>query len=220
MKIVLCIPGYTFRREVVIDIILFLEESRKMGWDVTLKCKYLPNVYKVRDDLLEGIPQLGKEQKPFNGKIDYDYVLWIDSDIRFNTKMIETLLSHKKDVITGLYKMVNDKYAMIEKDYDNVTRKPLINQYFDDKELQKKMDENNMGIFPILSCGLGICLMSRKALESIEYPWFIPVYSREDNSCIQFSGEDAGICIRLRDAGFTIYCDPNIIAGHMKMTMI
>jgi hypothetical protein len=207
MKIVLCMPGNTFSREVVLDLLAFLNHSQKLGWDVTLKTKYTANVYKVRDDILEGNPVLGEEQKPFNGKIEYDYVLWIDSDIRFNIEMIKTLISHKKDVITGLYRMRNGKYSAMINNEDFISY----------EDLQKRRDENDMEIFTVNSCGLGICLMSRKALETIKYPWFRPIYNEHNGN---FLGEDTAICVQLRRFGFDIYCDPNVIAGHMKMFMI
>tara|TARA_B110000285_G_C14899747_1_gene502649 strand:+ start:64 stop:693 length:630 start_codon:yes stop_codon:yes gene_type:complete len=209
MKIVLCIPGDTFLREVMLDVINFIREANALGWNIYLQSRYSANIYKIRNEILGGNKTLGKEQKPFNGKVDYDYVLWIDSDIRFNITMIETLLSHKKDVITGLYRMKDSNNFVLIED----------KTYFSNEDLQKKIDENNMGIFPISTCGLGICLMSRKALESIEYPWFRPIVFHSDKG-LHYSEEDTGICIRLRGAGFTIYCDPNVIAGHMKMIMI
>lgn len=209
MKIVLCIPGDTYIREVMVDIVNFTREARALNWDLHVQLKYTSNIYKVRNELLGGNVNLGKEQKPFNGKIEYDYVLWIDSDIRFNIKMIKTLLSHKKDVITGLYRMKGSNNYVVVKD----------NAFFSREDLQKKRDENDMGIFTVNSCGMGICLMSRKALESLEWPWFKPILMQTEKG-LHYSEEDAGICQRLRRAGFDIYCDPNVVAGHMKMLMI
>jgi len=31
-----------------------------------------------------GDENLGQNQKPFQGKIDYDFIMWIDSDMVFN----------------------------------------------------------------------------------------------------------------------------------------
>jgi len=207
MKIVLCIPGDTYIREVMVDIVNFTREAQALNWDLYVQLEYTSNIYKVRNKLLGGNVNLGKEQKPFNGKIEYDYVLWIDSDIRFNIEMIKTLLSHKKDVITGLYRMTNGKYSAMINNEDFISY----------EDLQKKRDENDMKIFTVNSCGMGICLMSRKALETIKYPWFRPIYNEHNGN---FLGEDTAICVQLRRAGFDIYCDPNVVAGHMKMFMI
>ena len=37
------------------------------------------NVYYVRNLCLGGDVLKGKNQKPFQGKIDYDYIMWIDT---------------------------------------------------------------------------------------------------------------------------------------------
>ena len=207
MKIVLCIPGDTYIREVMVDIVNFTREAQALNWDLYVQLEYTSNIYKVRNKLLGGNVNLGKEQKPFNGKIEYDYVLWIDSDIRFNIEMIKALLSHKKDVISGLYRMTSGRYAAMINNEDFISY----------EDLQKKRDENDMGIFTVNSCGMGICLMSRKALETIKYPWFRPIYNEHNGNLL---GEDTAICVQLRRAGFDIYCDPNVVAGHMKMFMI
>jgi len=191
----------------MVDIVNFTREAQALNWDLYVQLEYTSNIYKVRNKLLGGNVNLGKEQKPFNGKIEYDYVLWIDSDIRFNIEMIKTLLSHKKDVITGLYRMTNGKYSAMINNEDFISY----------EDLQKKRDENDMKIFTVNSCGMGICLMSRKALETIKYPWFRPIYNEHNGN---FLGEDTAICVQLRRAGFDIYCDPNVVAGHMKMFMI
>ena len=80
MKIALCIPGNTFSREVMMDIIKFLEDARIAQWEVVLSMDYDPNVYYVRNKLLGGDVGRGPSQKPYNGEFEYDYVLWIDSD--------------------------------------------------------------------------------------------------------------------------------------------
>ena len=45
----------------------------------------------------------GKEQKPWDGKLEYDYQLWIDNDIVFNTESFFRLmqLGMEKDIAAG-----------------------------------------------------------------------------------------------------------------------
>ena len=49
----------------------------------------------------------GIKQKPFQGKIDYDYIMWIDSDQVFNVEMFKRLLSYDVPVVSGCYLMAN-----------------------------------------------------------------------------------------------------------------
>ena len=63
--------------------------------------------------------------------------------------------------------------------------------------------------------GFGILLMKREVIESLEYPWFKPLYRTIGNT-YDFSSEDASICQLINEKGFNIYVDPNIIVGHEK----
>ena len=45
----------------------------------------------------------GPDQVPWDGKLKYDYQLWIDSDIIFNTEKFLQLVLMDKDIATGWY---------------------------------------------------------------------------------------------------------------------
>ena len=49
----------------------------------------------------------GKNQKPFNG-IDYDYMMWIDSDMQFTTDNFFELYNMDKDIASGWYAQPGD----------------------------------------------------------------------------------------------------------------
>ena len=49
-------------------------------------------VYYARNLCLGGDVRRGINQKPFDGKIDYDYLMWIDSDMVFSVKDFTTRL--------------------------------------------------------------------------------------------------------------------------------
>ena len=45
----------------------------------------------------------GPDQIPWDGKLNYDYQLWIDSDIVFNTEKFYQLVLLDKDLASGWY---------------------------------------------------------------------------------------------------------------------
>lgn len=45
----------------------------------------------------------GEYQKPFDGKLDYDYIMWIDSDIIFKPKDLDKLISNDVDVDSSFF---------------------------------------------------------------------------------------------------------------------
>ena len=204
----------------MMDVIKFLEEARLAEWNVVLCMDYDPNVYYARNKLLGGDVGRGPNQKPYNGEFEYDYVLWIDSDIRFNFKMIERLLSHKKDVVCGLYRMKDLKnFAVVRRMDDEYFKEHKTYQFLTVEDVEKMHKSEKTDLFEIDYTGMGLCVISRKAMESIEYPWFRPVWF-EFGEMKDFCSEDVGMCIQLRKAGNTIYCDPSVIGGHMKLVPI
>jgi hypothetical protein len=107
--VIFCIPGQTFS-------INFLRKwSRLLQWceqnAVNYGCsfEYDPIIYNARNRCLKGEVEKGKKQMPFDGKIDYDYTMWIDSDILFEPEDFQRLLSNQKDIVSGLYLMENGK---------------------------------------------------------------------------------------------------------------
>ena len=220
MKIVLCVPGNTFSREVTMDIIKFLDDAKSEQWQVTVSMDYDPNVYYVRNKLLGGDVGRGPNQKPYNGEIDYDYVVWIDSDIRFNFKMIERLASHEKDAICGLYRMSDLKhFTVVSHMDDEYFKENKTYQFLNVEDVEKMHKTQKVDLLKIDYTGMGIFLVSRTAIEKMEYPWFQPVWKDIDDMR-DFTSEDVGFCIKLRETGTDIYCDPGVVAGHMKLVPI
>ena len=181
---------------------------------------YDPNVYYVRNKLLGGDVGRGPNQKPFNGELDYDYVLWIDSDIRFNFKMIERLASHEKDAICGLYRMSDLKHFTVVRHMDDeYFKENKTYQFLNVEDVEKMHKTQKVDLLKIDYTGMGIFLVSRTAIEKMEYPWFQPVWKDIDDMR-DFTSEDVGFCIKLRETGTDIYCDPGVVAGHMKLVPI
>jgi hypothetical protein len=52
--------------------------------------------------LLDIDVQRGKDQKLFDGKSDYDYTCWIDSDTIFSPTQFQKLLNHNVDIVSAL----------------------------------------------------------------------------------------------------------------------
>ena len=202
------------------DIIKFLEDARIAQWEVVLSMDYDPNVYYVRNKLLGGDVSRGPSQKPYNGEFEYDYVLWIDSDIRFNFKMIERLASHKKDAICGLYRMKDMKHFTVVRHMDDEYFKEHKSyQFLTVEDVEKMHKTQKTELLKIDYTGMGLFLVSKKVLESLEYPWFRPIW-KEIGHMKDFAGEDVGFCMKIKEAGYDIYCDPVVMGGHMKLVPI
>ena len=82
MRIVFCLPGNTFSDNFLKSWTELLMYLPKYGITPILSSSYNSVVYYVRNQCLGGSVLAGKNQHPFNGQ-NYDYIMWIDSDMVF-----------------------------------------------------------------------------------------------------------------------------------------
>ena len=99
MTLVVCIPGKSFSNIFLENILSFQHNCLTKGINVVFSIGYSPNLYIVRNMVLGGSGTAGNNQKPWQGKVNYDYILWVDSDIIFNFAQFEELLSSNKQII-------------------------------------------------------------------------------------------------------------------------
>ena len=195
LTIVFCLPGTTFTHN-------FLKSwSELLLYCVThqirpvLSSHQSSNVHFVRNMCLGADVLRGKDQKPFDGKLDYDFIMWIDSDQVFSVRSFISLLKHDTDVISGLYLMKNgQEYTAVQNwdesnflnkgSFDFLTRKSLM-QWLDenaDGEIENKKDEMGnpykdyskckIPLMPVSYSGLGWTLVKKGVYEKLSYPWF------------------------------------------------
>lgn len=140
-----------------------------------------------------------------------DYVLWLDSDMVFRPdtliSMFNTVQDKDIDILTGLYFRRVPPYSPVlfdKLDYNAETNA------IDFTEFKAIPDE----IFEVGGCGFGCVFMDTQV--------FLEVQSKHGNmfAPIGHNGEDIAFCVRARDCGFKIYCDPSIICGHVGYSVV
>jgi glycosyltransferase involved in cell wall biosynthesis len=168
---------------------------------------------------LGGDYSYGVKQEPFQGKLDYDYIMWIDSDILFTPENFFSLLEHDKDIVSGLYMMAdNQHYAVSENWSDD---KKIQNGDFDFVTREKLAEKD--GLFKVAYSGLGWMLVKKGVFESLEYPWFRPMWTEitdGDKIIKDFASEDATFCKMVAEKGFDVWVDPKVVVGHEKKMII
>ncbi len=218
-KIIFCLPGRVFSDNFLkswTNLIVELPQN-KIEWG--LSQRYHVNRYFVCNACLGGSSTGGKKQKPFQGQVDYDYIMWIDSDQVFNPEHFFNLLKKAKqtkaDILSGLYLMQGGECFATVKDWDKDFFKK--NGYF--KFLTPKDIENQKEIFKVSYTGFGWLLVKQGVFESLEYPWIQPTWFDEDGIC-EMTTTDCGFMHRAAEKGFDTYVDPTIIVGHEKSTIL
>lgn len=217
--VVFCLPGRQFTNNFLIswsELILWCVNN---GITPLLSNAYSPNAYYARNMCLGGNTMAGIHQKPFGGKVKYDYLMWIDSDTVFSPKQFLQLLEMDKDIASGLYMMHNNiHYATVEKMDDDWYRKNGHYQFLTREDLKNKKEP-----FVVDFTGFGWMLIKHGVFEELEYPWIQPLWSNlstNSTTIKEFCMEDTAFCKLAKDKGYLTWVNPNVIVGHEKMMIL
>ena len=207
MKIIFCIPGCVFSGVFLKCWTQLTLELNKRGFEYELLSNYAPNVYKIRTMLLDGHRKYGQYQIPWQGKKEYDYIMWIDSDIIFEPEDFFKLFKHEKDIVSGLYL----------RQPRGGTLNDIPVEYACLKESNKTLMTTDVGgeLITVFGNGLGWMLIKKGVFEKTAFPWFGPIITGLD-----FNGEDVAFQMRAKEAGFDSYVDSSIVVGHEKTVLL
>src|SRR3989339_1283692 len=211
MKIVCCLPGNNYSGNFLDRWTEFFAYCMNQGIEVMVSRKESCNIYYVRNMCLGADVARGKNQKPFDGKVDYDYLMWIDSDTVFTPAQFQRLLNHQKDIVAGIYSMADGKQFATVPEWDEEYFK--VNGCF--KFLAKEDLTKASGLMKVSYTGMGFMLVRKGVFEAMEYPWFKPL-EKQIGDMVDFTMEDVCFCLRAKEAGFDVWVDPAVIVGHEK----
>ena len=249
-KIVFCLPGrgvsYTYLKNFV--QLCFDMVSNQMS--VQISQDYSSMVNFARCKCLGANVLRGPDQIPWDGKLDYDYQLWIDSDIVFNTEKFWQLLDlalpaeavTQEDItddegkVTGMRQIINNEFEreIAAGWYSTEDGKTTsVAHWLDEDDFRSNGGVMNHemvdGIskrkkpFTVDYTGFGWVLIKKGVFEDekMTYPWFAPKMQVFESGAVQdMCGEDVSFCLDAMDAGFKIWCDPRIRVGHEKTRVI
>jgi|688.fasta_scaffold00357_12 FkbM family methyltransferase len=135
----------------------------------------------------------------------YDYLWAVDADMAFAPDTLQKLLSHNKDVVTGIYRQRKPEQILEVYENNNTGGVNHIPYY----KIQ------NRGVVEIAACGFGCVLVKSEVFRSIGYPQFM-YYPALDHS--HTISEDIDFCRKAKDKGFTIWADTSIVCSHIGQT--
>jgi len=227
LKIVFCLPGRSFSDKFLMSWTNTLGDFFKRGIQVEVVSKYSSNVYYVRNMCLGGDNLQGVDQKPWQGNVDYDYIMWIDSDTVFTPDQVIKLIMiaesyDEVNIVSGLYVMENNTEFATVVDWNMDYFKQNGRFHFLSKKELKTFDSTKM--FEVAYTGLGFMLVKKGVFETVGYPWFRPIWEEAtlDNGTVvtDFTSEDVGFCRTAISKGYKIHIDPKIIVGHEKSKVL
>lgn len=142
---------------------------------------------------------------------EYDYVLWLDSDMSFEADLMKRLFEdiEGKDFVSGLYfsrrppfKPTIFEKCTIEQDGRTINAEAIQTKFIPDE------------IFEIDACGFGCVLMKVEVLKAVWEKHGLPF------SPLVGFGEDISFCWRAKQLGYKLWCDPKLIIGHTTHMVI
>lgn len=141
-------------------------------------------------------------------QMEADYIMWFDSDMVFQPDTLERMMDVMDknpdiDILSGLYVRRGAPFTPV------IFSKLEVNEHgeLEWDDVVNIPDEP----FEVAGCGFGCVLMKTDCLYEIASKenggmWFTPIAG---------AGEDCAFCIRARESGYKIWCDPKIELGHM-----
>jgi len=164
----------------------------------------------------------GATQVPFDGKLNYDVWLTIDSDIFFTPEQVIELIEDTDTypVVSGLYRMADLEHYAAVKEWDmEYFKKHGSFQFLKAEDLNTtekymKVAYNGMGFF---ACRKGV-------IENLKYPYFsyplIEIETEDGKVIRDMCSEDVAFCKNLKDAGYRVTVNTSLRVGHEKTLVI
>jgi hypothetical protein len=148
-----------------------------------------------------GLSPSDAENIPFGGR-EYDVFATIDSDIIFNANQLIEIIdgTEKYPVVAGLYRAANGKSFECVK---STATSPLTPADIIDPENRYVDVEHS---------GLGFFAVRKEVIDAMKYPYFFWTGSK--------CSEDVAFCKNVREAGYAIVADTQVIVGHEKTFVI
>lgn len=138
---------------------------------------------------------------------NFDRVLWLDSDMVFPPHLFKKLSADMdgREMVTGLcftrkHPVHPAVYSGLYRDGNGVPHADYITDWSDD-------------LFEVGGCGFAVVMTSVELLRRMRDKYNL-LFSPIDGF-----GEDFSFCLRVKDLGEKIYCDPTIEIGHIGLAV-
>ena len=248
-KIVFCLPGRGVSYVYLKNFVQLCFDIVQAGGGIQISQDYSSMVNFARCKCLGANVLRGPDQLPWDGKLEYDWQLWIDSDIVFDTAKFYQLVlnSVPAEAVRKENIIENDKVVGQNLIIDDAKTRPIVSGWYCTEDgrttsvahwLDEEDFSSNGGVmnhetletiqkrkkpFTVDYAGFGWLLIQKGVFEdkNLPYPWFAPKMQVFESGAVQdMCGEDVSFCLDAKEAGYEIWCDPRIRVGHEKTRVI
>ena len=170
-SIVFCLPGRGVSYIFLKAFVQLCFDLVQTGASIQIAQDYSSMVNFARCKVLGANVLRGPKQIPWDGKLEYDYQLWIDSDIVFDVEKFYRLVWMKKDIAAGWYMTEDGKTTSVAHwlEEDDFAKNGGVMNHETGESISRRRKP-----FTVDYAGLGWVLIKKGVFESLEYPWFAP----------------------------------------------
>jgi GT2 family glycosyltransferase len=139
--------------------------------------------------------------------MNFDYVLWLDSDMIFNPELLADMMDNKKEFLAGLCFRRRPPFTPVI--YSKIRYGATSEEYVNEEYLDYPMNS----VFEVDGTGFGAVLLKTDVLKEVY---------KKYKTCFEPMrgyGEDLSFCIRARQCGFKIWCDSKVKIGHVTKSL-
>jgi hypothetical protein len=199
LNLIVCLPGERFSHGFLHSWTKLLSHLIRKGVNVNVIYAFGSHVGHVRETCVSENPMDGSD-KIFVG-LDYDYVLWVDSDQVFEPVHFEMLLEADKDVVAAPIKTLPyANYNCGHLDGETIARI---------KEFKPEDD-----VVEVDFTGFGFILFKKGVFERMRFPYFAAMkYGGHKGDM----GEDFSFCLRAKEAGIKLHVASKCKVLHEKL---
>jgi len=224
-QIVFCLPGRGCSYIFLKNFVQLCFDLVQNGNGIQISQDYSSMVNFARCKVLGANVLRGPNQIPWDGKLNYDYQLWIDSDIVFSTEKFWQLIDlaipeegEEREIAAGWYATEDGHTTSVAhwlSEEDFAKNGGVMNHETVESITKKRKP------FTVDYTGFGWTLIKHGVFERLEYPWFAPKMQVFDSGNVQdMCGEDVSFCLDAKKMGMVTWCDPRIRVGHEKTRVI
>jgi hypothetical protein len=143
-----------------------------------------------------------------------DYILWLDADQMYPGNTPEILMNHidsGKSVVGGVS-------PLKKKSNNGLDGKPSI---WDLDVINNRVRHREVylhrGLIQVDGMGLGGIMVNPEVYKTMEYPWFRRMWNENE---VALLGADYSFYANCKKAGVDVWCDTDLIFGHVEVRPI
>ena len=237
--IVFCLPGRGVSYTYLKNFVQLCFDMVQNQMSIQISQDYSSMVNFARCKCLGANVLRGPDQIPWDGKLNYDYQLWIDSDIVFDPNKFWQLcdlavpaeakkedgswdedLLNDRAITAGWYATEDGKTTSVAHwlEEDDFRKNGGVMNHETVESISKRRKP-----FTVDYTGFGWVMIKKGVFEhpELKYPWFAPKMQVFESGAVQdMCGEDVSFCLDAIEADMKIWCDPRIRVGHEKTRVI